>query len=113
MQNFPLFHPRLIMGKRPYNRSERNKKQFSLTDRDHGCKKNPTSKEEPIKLEIFDLFTRSTNAGGVQGLGLTMVKELASQHNVDVWVEPTDEKGAAFFVSLAKSPPAYNNHSTE
>jgi signal transduction histidine kinase len=66
----------------------------------------------PDTRKIFGLFNRSTNAGGVQGLGLglTIVKELAKQHNGDVWVEPAEERGAAFFVSLAKSPPENDHH---
>ncbi|MFO8090592.1 MAG: hypothetical protein R6U13_12185 [Desulfatiglandaceae bacterium] len=120
---FALFHPRLIMGKRPCNRSKRNKKHLNLTDLGHGCKKNSTIKAFKIHRKtlkngntwksstwiisvrkagfpapgcaglwdldagkIFGLFARSTNAGGVQGLGLglTIVKELARQHNGDV-----------------------------
>jgi len=62
--------------------------------------------------KIFSLFARSTNAEGVQGmgLGLAIVKELARRHHGDVWVEPTNERGAAFFVSLAKNPPRCNDH---
>jgi signal transduction histidine kinase len=86
-------------------RENRNHHVISVQDDGAGIRGPDTRK-------IFGLFARSSNAGGVQGLGLglSIVKELARQHNGDVWVEPTAERGAAFFVSLSKCPPGYTNH---
>jgi len=53
--------------------------------------------------KIFEVFQRRRTSKGVEGtgLGLAIVKELAEQHGGEVWVEPGQEKGTTFYVSIA------------
>jgi signal transduction histidine kinase len=53
---------------------------------------------------IFELFTRSNSALGIEGsgLGLAIVKEIAEQHQGTVWAEPGSNKGVTVYVSISK-----------
>jgi PAS domain S-box-containing protein len=54
---------------------------------------------------IFGLFKRVKTTQGIAGtgLGLAVVKEIALQHQGEVWTEPGPKKGIIFFISISKS----------
>lgn len=56
---------------------------------------------------IFEVFQRQETSKGVEGagLGLTIVREIAEQHNGRVWMEPVPNGGASFFVTISKDLP--------
>ena len=63
---------------------------------------------------IFGLFKRiktSTCVTGT-GLGLAVVKEIAQQHQGEVWTEHGPKKGITFFISISKSLPTTKNDLT-
>ena len=70
---------------------------FSVHDDGVGLK---TADDE----NIFGLFKREKTSQGIQGtgLGLAIVKEIAEQHGGKVWVEPGQEKGTTFSLSISK-----------
>lgn len=53
---------------------------------------------------IFDLFKRQSTSTGTEGtgLGLAIVKEIAERHGGSAWVESNKNRGATFFISIAK-----------
>jgi PAS domain S-box-containing protein len=58
--------------------------------------------------KIFEMFSRlreQKDANGT-GLGLTIVETIVNAHGGKVWVESEKGKGATFFFSLPKRPPA-------
>ena len=54
--------------------------------------------------QIFSMFRRDEGSRGIEGagLGLTIAKELAERHGGTVWVEPRQDRGTTFHISLAK-----------
>ncbi|UCF86382.1 MAG: HAMP domain-containing histidine kinase [Desulfobacteraceae bacterium] len=38
------------------------------------------------------------------GLGLTIVREIAEKHGGEVWLEPGQERGITFHISIPKYP---------
>jgi PAS domain S-box-containing protein len=53
---------------------------------------------------VFKPFERSGSSQGKHGsgLGLAIVKEIAVNHKGEVWVEPSEEKGVAFYFAISK-----------
>lgn len=53
---------------------------------------------------IFDLFKRQSTSKGTEGtgLGLAIVKEIAERHGGSAWVESNKNRGATFYISIAK-----------
>jgi len=70
---------------------------FSVTDNGKGLKKQDSDK-------IFGQFQRHETSKGVEGEGpgLTIVKEIAEQHDGKAWIGPAAGKGTAFYVSVSK-----------
>ena len=56
-------------------------------------------------LDIFQAFERGNASHNIEGngLGLTIVKELAERHGWDVWYDSNVQKGASFHISISKS----------
>lgn len=54
---------------------------------------------------IFGLFKREKTSTGITGtgLGLAIVREIAEQHQGEVWTRPGLDKGITFYTSLSKS----------
>ncbi|MFP3870306.1 MAG: sensor histidine kinase [Syntrophobacteria bacterium] len=71
---------------------------FSVSDDGAGLEESDVEK-------IFSVFEREEAAGETEGagLGLTIVKELAEHHGGKVWVEPGEEKGTVFYISVSKT----------
>ena len=71
---------------------------ISVTDDGIGLKKEDSK-------EIFEVFKRKKTSSPVQGtgLGLAIVKEIVARHHGEVWMEPGEEKGAAFLFSISKN----------
>lgn len=71
--------------------------QYSVSDNGIGIKVADREK-------IFELFTRSAEAGEYEGsgVGLSIVKKIMEKHNGKVWVESTHEAGSTFYVSFNK-----------
>lgn len=71
--------------------------QYSVSDNGIGIKAADREK-------IFELFTRSAEAGEYEGsgVGLSIVKKIMEKHNGKVWVESTHEAGSTFYVSFNK-----------
>jgi PAS domain S-box-containing protein len=70
---------------------------LSVRDNGIGIRKNDVKK-------IFGTFQRTQTSRGIEGtgLGLAIVKEIAEQHGGRVWVEPGQEKGTSFYMSISK-----------
>ncbi len=62
---------------------------------------------------IFGLFKRVKTSQGIKGtgLGLAVVKEIAQQHQGEVWTEHGPKKGIIFFISISKSLATIQNDS--
>jgi PAS domain S-box-containing protein len=62
-------------------------------------------KEQNSHRDIFAPFIRRNTSKGIQGsgLGLTIVREVAEKHGGTVWLEPRDEKGIIFYISIPKN----------
>jgi PAS domain S-box-containing protein len=71
---------------------------FSVSDNGIGMKKEGCEK-------VFGLFQRQETSKGTEGtgLGLAIVREIAKKHRGKAWVEPGEERGVTFYVSLSKS----------
>jgi signal transduction histidine kinase len=70
---------------------------FSISDNGVGIEGEDYEK-------IFALFHRDAKSKGVEGagLGLAIVREIAEQHGGKVWIEPGQERGTTFHISLPK-----------
>ncbi len=70
---------------------------FTVTDDGQGLKEQDSE-------NIFNWFKRKTASKNIQGtgMGLAIVKEIASLHGGEVWHEPAIPKGATFCFSLSR-----------
>jgi len=71
---------------------------FSVKDNGIGLKGQNSHQD------IFAPFVRSKTSKGIQGsgLGLNIVKQIAEKHGGQVWLEPGQERGITFYVSIPK-----------
>lgn len=62
-------------------------------------------KKQDSQQDIFAPFIRSKTSKGIQGsgLGLTILKEIAEKHRGEVWLEPGQERGITFYISIPKN----------
>jgi PAS domain S-box-containing protein len=62
-------------------------------------------KKQDSQQDIFAPFIRSKTSKGIQGsgLGLTILKEIAEKHGGEVWLEPGQERGITFYISIPKN----------
>jgi len=69
---------------------------LSITDNGIGLK------QEGDREDIFTPFIRKKTSKGVQGsgMGLAIVREIAEKHGGDVWLEPGQERGVTFYISI-------------
>jgi len=69
---------------------------LSITDNGIGLK------QEDYHEDIFTPFIRRKTSKGIQGsgLGLAIVREIAEMHGGDVWLEPGQERGITFYISI-------------
>jgi PAS domain S-box-containing protein len=60
--------------------------------------------EDKNLKKIFNKFHRNESSNGIEGigLGLSIVKSIAVHHGGDAWVEPGNEKGKTFYLSISK-----------
>jgi signal transduction histidine kinase len=61
--------------------------------------------EQNTHQDIFAPFIRTKTSKGIQGsgLGLNILKEIAKKHGGQVWLEPGQERGITFYVSIPKN----------
>lgn len=59
---------------------------------------------EGEKQTIFELFVHGSNTGGSTGIGLALVREVASAHGGHCWVQDRDGDGASFRLWLPEGP---------
>ena len=54
--------------------------------------------------DIFAPFIRRQTSKGIEGsgLGLSIVREIAEKHGGEVWLEPGQERGITFYISIPK-----------
>jgi PAS domain S-box-containing protein len=62
-------------------------------------------KEKDSDQDIFAPFIRRRTSKGIEGsgLGLTIVREIAVKHGGQVWLEPGQERGITFYVSIPRN----------
>jgi PAS domain S-box-containing protein len=62
-------------------------------------------KEQDSHQDIFAPFIRKKTSKGIEGsgLGLTIVREIAEKHGGQVWLEPGQERGITFYISIPKN----------
>jgi PAS domain S-box-containing protein len=62
-------------------------------------------KEQNAHQDIFAPFIRRKTSKGIEGsgLGLNIVKDIAEKHGGQVWLEPGQERGITFYVSIPKN----------
>ena len=62
-------------------------------------------KEQDSHQDIFAPFIRRKTSKGIQGsgLGLTIIREIAEKHGGEVWLEPGQERGITFYISIPKN----------
>jgi PAS domain S-box-containing protein len=62
-------------------------------------------KEQNSHQDIFAPFIRKNTSKGIQGSGLrlTIVREIAEKHGGKVWIEPSQEKGITFYMSIPRN----------
>ncbi len=55
--------------------------------------------------KLFEVFKRTKSSRDIpgSGLGLAIVKEISERHGGIVWVEPEQEGGKTFYISISKS----------
>jgi PAS domain S-box-containing protein len=55
--------------------------------------------------DIFAPFIRKKTSKGIQGsgLGLAIVREIAEKHGGEVWLEPGQDRGITFYISIPKN----------
>jgi PAS domain S-box-containing protein len=61
-------------------------------------------KEQDHQQDIFAPFIRRKTSKGIEGsgLGLAIVREIAEKHGGEVWLEPGEERGITFHISIPK-----------
>ncbi|MFC1534798.1 ATP-binding protein [Thermodesulfobacteriota bacterium] len=71
---------------------------FSIKDNGIGLK------EQDHHRDIFSPFVRRKTSKGIEGsgLGLNIVREGAKKHGGDVWLEPGQESGMMFHISIPR-----------
>jgi PAS domain S-box-containing protein len=54
--------------------------------------------------DVFGPFIRRKTSKGIEGsgLGLTIVREIAEKHGGEVWLEPGQDRGITFYISIPK-----------
>jgi PAS domain S-box-containing protein len=62
-------------------------------------------KEKDHHQDIFAPFIRRKTSKGIEGsgLGLSIVREIAEKHGGKVWLEPGQERGITFYLSIPKN----------
>ena len=62
-------------------------------------------KEKTAHQDIFAPFIRMKTSKGIEGsgLGLNIVKEIAEKHGGQVWLEPGEQRGITFYISIPKN----------
>jgi len=72
---------------------------LSIKDNGIGLKKKDSHQN------IFAPFIRRKTSKGIEGsgLGLTIIREIAVKHGGQVWLEPGQERGITFYVSIPKN----------
>lgn len=60
--------------------------------------------EQDSHQDIFTPFIRKKTSKGIQGsgLGLAIIREIAEKHGGEVWLEPGQERGITFYISIPK-----------
>jgi PAS domain S-box-containing protein len=61
-------------------------------------------REQGNHQDVFGPFIRRKTSKGIEGsgLGLTIVKEIAEKHGGEVWLEPGQDRGITFYISIPK-----------
>ncbi|KPK45393.1 MAG: hypothetical protein AMK74_03720 [Nitrospira bacterium SM23_35] len=61
-------------------------------------------KEQGNHQDVFGPFIRRRTSKGVEGsgLGLTIVRQIAEKHGGEVWLEPDQDRGITFYISIPK-----------
>jgi len=61
-------------------------------------------KEQDNHQDVFGPFIRRKTSKGIEGsgLGLSIVREIAEKHGGEVWLEPGQDRGITFYVSIPK-----------
>jgi signal transduction histidine kinase len=82
-------------------RYKESRESHILSIRDNGI----GLKEQDYHQDIFAPFIRIKTSKGIEGsgLGLTIVREIAEKHGGQVWLEPGQERGLTFYVSIPKN----------
>ncbi len=71
---------------------------YSIKDNGHGI-------PETELPRIFDLFSRMSNVGQIEGsgVGLAIVKRIVERHRARIWVDSELGKGSVFHVAFKKN----------
>ncbi|MGD2126558.1 MAG: PAS domain-containing sensor histidine kinase [Desulfobacteraceae bacterium] len=61
-------------------------------------------KEQGYHQDVFGPFIRRKTSKGIEGsgLGLSIVREIAEKHGGEVWLEPGQDRGITFYISIPK-----------
>jgi len=61
-------------------------------------------REQGNYQDVFSPFIRTKTSKGIEGsgLGLNIVREIAEKHGGQVWLEPGEDRGITFYVSIPK-----------
>ena len=61
-------------------------------------------REQANDQDVFGPFIRRKTSKGIEGsgLGLTIVREIAEKHGGEVWLEPGQNRGITFYISIPK-----------
>jgi len=61
-------------------------------------------REQGDYQDVFSPFIRTKTSKGIEGsgLGLNIVREIAEKHGGQVWLEPGEDRGITFYVSIPK-----------
>jgi PAS domain S-box-containing protein len=61
-------------------------------------------REQGNDQDVFGPFIRRKTSKGIEGsgLGLTIVREIAEKHGGEVWLEPGQDRGITFYISIPK-----------